>query len=72
MEDVTHPSYNVITHYKVQLDFVQVHLWDVSTTTKLQQLSMVSTPALDLLPFGSANEQLAVLTESQLFTYKWQ
>lgn len=50
----------------------QVQLWDVSKTSKLQQLSMSSNAALDLLPFGSSHNLLAVLTENKLFTYKWQ
>lgn len=51
----------------------QVHLWDVSKGVKVQQLPMLSSAALDLLPFSShSNQNLAVLTENKLFTCNWQ
>lgn len=48
-------------------------MWDVSTTSKLQQLSLGSDAALDITPFGSSQQEcLGVLTKSKLFVYQWQ
>ena len=48
----------------------QAHIWDVSSSRTLQQLSLMKDPAMDILPFNEHNF-LSVLTESKLFVYKW-
>lgn len=49
------------------------HVWDVSTTSKLQQLSLSGDVALDIIPFGSSQQEcLGILTNSKLFVYQWQ
>lgn len=50
-----------------------VQVWDVSTTSKLQQLSLGDGAALDMVPFASNDrDYLAVLTAAKLRVYHWQ
>ena len=51
--------------------FSQVQVWDVSSTSKLQQLMLEGGLALDLLPCGREGDCLAVLTASKVFLYQW-
>jgi len=54
-----------------------VHIWDVTSTFQLQELSLMREPALDLVAFGSCglekgHHYLSVLTQSKINIYEWQ
>lgn len=54
-------------------DQPQVQVWNASTISKLQTISLTHGPALDITPFSSGDKDfLAVLSETTMSVYHWQ
>jgi E3 ubiquitin-protein ligase RFWD3 len=50
-----------------------VHIWNASTMTRLQTLTLPQGPALDITPFSSSEQDLlAVLSETTVSVFHWQ